>query len=228
MGFAFTLAYSFSISTSSSHSFSHVKQRGAGLRSGRLYIDIRQQGGSAHYMTMPWVPRAASGLSLLRSNSSSRTASLFALLVLGTLATTLSHAFLISNSQPASSSIARLRASALGPSTPFCLPSSLRAVPEGLLDDDGEPQYDAPARAKIEELIKNNKIVLFMKGTRLFPSCGFSNTAIRILDQLNVGSTGGEGWRECTWESTTKDTRAVWDAFFSNPLSLGMGDICLD
>ncbi|TFJ82799.1 hypothetical protein NSK_005875 [Nannochloropsis salina CCMP1776] len=135
---------------------------------------------------MPWVPRAASGLSLLRSNSSSRTASLFALLVLGTLATTLSHAFLISNSQPGSSSIARLPASALGPSTPFCLPSSLRAVPEGLLDDDGEPQYDAPARAKIEELIKNNKVVLFMKGTRLFPSCGFSNTAIRILDQLNV------------------------------------------
>lgn len=198
------------------------------MRTGRLYIDIRQQGGSAHYMTMPWVPRAASGLSLLRSNSSSRTASLFALLVLGTLATTLSHAFLISNSQPGSSSIARLPASALGPSTPFCLPSSLRAVPEGLLDDDGEPQYDAPARAKIEELIKNSKIVLFMKGTRLFPSCGFSNTAIRILDQLNVGSTGGEGWRECTWESTTKNTRAFWGAFFPNSLSWGMGNICLD
>ncbi|EKU21196.1 grx5, partial [Nannochloropsis gaditana CCMP526] len=137
-------------------------------------------------MTMPWLPRAASGASLLRSNSSSRTASLFALLVLGPLATTLSHAFLIFHARPGPSSIARLPASALGLSTPFCLPSSLRAVPEGLLNDDGEPQYDAPARAKIEELIKNNKIVLFMKGTRLFPSCGFSNTAIRILDQLNV------------------------------------------
>lgn len=35
--------------------------------------------------------------------------------------------------------------------------------------------------AKIEELVTNNKIVLFMKGTPSFPQCGFSNRATQIL-----------------------------------------------
>ena len=41
-------------------------------------------------------------------------------------------------------------------------------------------------RDRIEEVVKNNDVVLFMKGTPLFPQCGFSSRAIAILDHLGV------------------------------------------
>ena len=40
------------------------------------------------------------------------------------------------------------------------------------------------ARTRIDELVKSNDVVLFMKGTALFPQCGFSSRAIAILDRL--------------------------------------------
>lgn len=40
--------------------------------------------------------------------------------------------------------------------------------------------------ARIGEIVNNNDIVLFMKGTPLFPQCGFSSRAIAILEHLNV------------------------------------------
>jgi len=43
------------------------------------------------------------------------------------------------------------------------------------------------ANARIETLVKQHDVVLFMKGTALFPQCGFSSRAIAILDHLNVG-----------------------------------------
>jgi monothiol glutaredoxin len=42
------------------------------------------------------------------------------------------------------------------------------------------------ANERIDELVKGNDVVLFMKGTPLFPQCGFSSKAIAILDHLNV------------------------------------------
>jgi monothiol glutaredoxin len=36
-------------------------------------------------------------------------------------------------------------------------------------------------RTRIEDLVKSHKVVLFMKGTRQFPACGFSNTLVQIL-----------------------------------------------
>jgi monothiol glutaredoxin len=43
-----------------------------------------------------------------------------------------------------------------------------------------------PARARIEELVKNHKVMLFMKGTRQIPACGFSNTVVQILKREAV------------------------------------------
>ena len=39
---------------------------------------------------------------------------------------------------------------------------------------------------RIESLVKDNGIVLFMKGSPLFPQCGFSSRAIQILDHLGA------------------------------------------
>jgi monothiol glutaredoxin len=40
---------------------------------------------------------------------------------------------------------------------------------------------------RIDELVKNNRVVLFMKGTAQFPMCGFSGRAIQILKACGVG-----------------------------------------
>jgi monothiol glutaredoxin len=42
------------------------------------------------------------------------------------------------------------------------------------------------AHTRIEALVKSNDVVLFMKGSPLFPQCGFSSKAIAILDHLGV------------------------------------------
>ena len=39
---------------------------------------------------------------------------------------------------------------------------------------------------RIDELVKNNRVVLFMKGTAQFPMCGFSGRAVQILKACGV------------------------------------------
>mmetsp|Transcript_10582 Transcript_10582/g.13735 ORF Transcript_10582/g.13735 Transcript_10582/m.13735 type:complete len:188 (+) Transcript_10582:96-659(+) len=52
------------------------------------------------------------------------------------------------------------------------------------VDDNDLPDF--ATREKIEELLGSNTIVVFMKGTKLMPSCGFSNTVVAILNSLNA------------------------------------------
>jgi monothiol glutaredoxin len=47
-----------------------------------------------------------------------------------------------------------------------------------------------PVHDRISTLVNNNDVVLFMKGTPFFPQCGFSSTAVAILERLNVGFEG--------------------------------------
>lgn len=42
------------------------------------------------------------------------------------------------------------------------------------------------ASQRIDDIVKANPVVLFMKGTTLFPQCGFSSRAVAILDHLGV------------------------------------------
>jgi len=41
-------------------------------------------------------------------------------------------------------------------------------------------------KARIDEIVNADDVVLFMKGSALFPQCGFSSRAIAILDHLGV------------------------------------------
>ena len=45
-------------------------------------------------------------------------------------------------------------------------------------------------RARIEKLIADNPVVLFMKGTPQFPQCGFSSQVAQILDYLGAPVVG--------------------------------------
>lgn len=41
-------------------------------------------------------------------------------------------------------------------------------------------------RTRIEALLHSNKVMLFMKGTKHFPACGFSNAVVQILKKEGV------------------------------------------
>ncbi len=41
-------------------------------------------------------------------------------------------------------------------------------------------------QSRIAKIVGDNDVVLFMKGTPLFPQCGFSSRAIAILEHLGV------------------------------------------
>ena len=45
---------------------------------------------------------------------------------------------------------------------------------------------DDSTRARIDGAVKENKILLFMKGTPEFPQCGFSAVTVEILERLAV------------------------------------------
>jgi len=39
---------------------------------------------------------------------------------------------------------------------------------------------------RIEAAVKNNRIMIFMKGNRNFPQCGFSAATVAVFDQLGA------------------------------------------
>jgi monothiol glutaredoxin len=41
-------------------------------------------------------------------------------------------------------------------------------------------------KERIDNLVNQNKIFVFMKGTKLMPMCGFSNNVVQILNTLGV------------------------------------------
>jgi monothiol glutaredoxin len=44
----------------------------------------------------------------------------------------------------------------------------------------------ADIRTRIDDEVKSNPVVLFMKGTPVFPQCGFSAAVVQILSHLGV------------------------------------------
>lgn len=45
---------------------------------------------------------------------------------------------------------------------------------------------DEQVRSNIQSLVDGNDVVLFMKGTKTFPQCGFSATVVEVLRRMNV------------------------------------------
>lgn len=45
---------------------------------------------------------------------------------------------------------------------------------------------DSAVQQRIADIVKQHPIVLFMKGTRTFPQCGFSATVVEVLKRLNA------------------------------------------
>ena len=45
---------------------------------------------------------------------------------------------------------------------------------------------DQAVKDRIDQLIQDNAIMVFMKGNKLMPQCGFSNNVVQILNVLGV------------------------------------------
>jgi monothiol glutaredoxin len=43
-----------------------------------------------------------------------------------------------------------------------------------------------PTHARIADILSSSDVVLFMKGSPLFPQCGFSSKAVSILEHIGV------------------------------------------
>ena len=48
---------------------------------------------------------------------------------------------------------------------------------------------DKLTKEKIQKLIDSNPVMVFMKGNKLMPQCGFSNNVVQILNSLGVEFT---------------------------------------
>jgi len=49
-----------------------------------------------------------------------------------------------------------------------------------------QEEFMSDTQQRIDELVKSNEVLLFMKGTASFPQCGFSGRAIQILKACGV------------------------------------------
>lgn len=45
---------------------------------------------------------------------------------------------------------------------------------------------DAATKERLDQLVQNNTIMVFMKGNKLMPQCGFSNNVVQILNVLGA------------------------------------------
>lgn len=45
---------------------------------------------------------------------------------------------------------------------------------------------DTATKERLDQLVQNNTVVVFMKGNKLMPQCGFSNNVVQILNVLGA------------------------------------------
>ena len=89
-------------------------------------------------------------------------------------------------------------------------------------DDDARAEMGPELKANIDAFIAENKVVLFMKGTKEAPRCGFSNTCVQILQSMNAPvrrrghfvqrgfETGNEGLLELADVSAVVHRRGIF------------------
>jgi monothiol glutaredoxin len=63
---------------------------------------------------------------------------------------------------------------------------------------------DNPAFDQIKQEIEDNSVVLFMKGTPMFPQCGFSAAVVHALTQMGVKFKGVDVLTEPTLREGVK------------------------
>jgi len=63
---------------------------------------------------------------------------------------------------------------------------------------------DESVKSRIEKEINSNDVVLFMKGTPVFPQCGFSSMVSQVLNHIGVEFKGVDVLAEATLRNGIK------------------------
>ena len=63
---------------------------------------------------------------------------------------------------------------------------------------------DEGVKSRIEKEINSNDVVLFMKGTPVFPQCGFSSMVSQVLNHIGVEFKGVDVLAEATLRNGIK------------------------
>jgi len=79
-----------------------------------------------------------------------------------------------------------LAAFAFAPLPSVSVGTATRLSNGGLFMSDFSQETSAATRERIQTLVDENPVLLFMKGSKLFPQCGFSNTAVQILESFGI------------------------------------------
>jgi monothiol glutaredoxin len=61
-----------------------------------------------------------------------------------------------------------------------------KSTPPLFMSDDFIQDTPAATQERLEGLVEDHPVLLFMKGSKLFPQCGFSNTAVQILQSYDI------------------------------------------
>jgi len=80
-------------------------------------------------------------------------------------------------------------ANAFAPAVPSSLtiPSKPSGNVEPLcMSEEFFQETEEMTQGRIQDLVDNHSVLLFMKGSKLFPQCGFSNTAVQILQAYDI------------------------------------------
>ncbi len=67
-------------------------------------------------------------------------------------------------------------------------PKTYKTTSALLLSAEDEFVQETPEQTKqrIQGLVDENPVLLFMKGSKIFPQCGFSSTAVQILNTFGI------------------------------------------
>lgn len=111
-------------------------------------------------------------------------------LIVVVLLSTASRSFAFSPSASYSSAVQRFE---LSPTTgtssfvPAVAPGCSSRTHMYMSEDDNTADISLNSiNERIQTLVESHSVLLFMKGSKLFPQCGFSNTACQILNSYNI------------------------------------------
>jgi monothiol glutaredoxin len=75
----------------------------------------------------------------------------------------------------------------VSPNVGICSAATARVITSSSLSmSDGISSGSSSTQERIQALVDKYPVLLFMKGSKLFPQCGFSNTAVQILESFGI------------------------------------------
>jgi monothiol glutaredoxin len=67
----------------------------------------------------------------------------------------------------------------------FSISTTALSMSDDFSEDFLQETPDA-TQERIRDLVETHPVLLFMKGSKIFPQCGFSSTAVQILNTYNI------------------------------------------